>query len=386
MEAPCHTGWASIIMTHRKLRILHIIYKLFCAGGCERLLSDVLKHSDRNAYSHSVISLSDGDERARLIEHTLNIPYLALDMEHEPQRLPALVCACQPDIIKTWLACANITGGAIGQVFKTPVIWGLHSAMPPEQFPDEIHFIKKQVHLSRFLPKRIVCCSEAVYDLCVRMGFDPKLLVTITNGTDTDLFTHRPEGRRRIRRSLKIGEDSPLIGMAAIYVSSKGHDNFLEAAKLLLASYPNAHFLLCGMRIDAYNATLTSAIARLGLKKRVHLLGIRDDMADIYSALDIHTLNSKSESFGLATTEAMACKTLCVATDVGIAKALVAGVGAIIPAASHPSDLAAAWQALLTLAPEEKARYTEAGRERIKKRYSIAETAKQYDAPYREYA
>jgi glycosyltransferase involved in cell wall biosynthesis len=170
--------------------------------------------------------------------------------------------------------------------------------------------------------------------------------------------------------------------MAAAYSPYKGHDQFLHAATLLLPCHPDAHFLLCGKDIDVNSRSLTEAITRLGLGRRVHLLGIRNDMADIYSALDIHTLNSKSESFGLATTEAMACETLCVATDVGISQTLLKRAGVVIPAVSQPGELAAAWRSLLALSPEEKARYRTKGRERIQKHYSVVKTAQQYDELY----
>lgn len=365
-----------------KVRVLHVV-KWFHAGGAERLLSAALKHSDKDRYEHVVLSLSDKNERLKNIRNTLGIPYYSIDIPRDQNNVLHylktffFIKGTNPDVIKTWLPPSNITGGIIARLLRLPLIWGIHDAS--EQLFSQT---RKQRFLSRFLPWKIVCCSSAVYNACKNLGYEPSLLETITNGTDTEVFRFTQEGRGRIRKELGISDNAILIGMAAEYIPTKRHKNFLVAAKIFTSSHPDTHFLFCGRETAASNASLNAYLKMLELEQQVHLLGIRDDMADIYSALDIHTLHSDCESFGLATTEAMACETLCVATDVGIMRELLYDIGEVIPVSDNPNLLADAWKRLLGLTENEKLALRKKGRKRIEEEYSIIPTAKKYDETY----
>lgn len=366
-----------------KIRVLHVV-KWFYAGGAERLVSSLLKHSS-DQFEHIVLSLSDQNERLGDISHTLGIPYKAIDIRRDGNNLVnyihciLFIRRVNPDVMKTWLPPSNITGGIMGRLLGIPVIWGIHDASD-QLIPNT----RKQLSLSRFIPEQIICCSDAVYKTCKKVGYKQNLLKVILNGTDIDMFIPRPEGRKKIRTELNIGENTLLIGMAAEFIPIKRHKNFLVAAKILLSDYPDTQFLFCGRDTGNDSELLRKYIHILDLQTHVHLLGIRDDMADIYSALDIHTLNSECESFGLAVTEAMACKTLCVATDVGIMKELLDEVGEIIPISDDPHVLAEAWKKLLRLADKEKSERLQRGRDRIIQHYSIVETARKYDDVLRQ--
>ncbi|HEU5047161.1 MAG TPA: glycosyltransferase [Rickettsiales bacterium] len=365
-----------------RIRVLHVV-KWFYAGGAERLISSVLQHSDRERYDHVILSLSDQKERLAEIQNTLGIPYIAVEITRDKWNIAGylrclwLIIHAKPDVIKTWLPPSNIAGGIVGWLLRIPVIWGIHNALPPET-KDAF----RQVRFSRFMPARIICCSQAVYDTCVTAGHDVRKLEIITNGTDTAMFCHSPQGRARIRKELGIAPDTLLIGMAAEFVPIKRHPNFLVAAHMLLKSYPQAQFLLCGKDTTRDNLALRKYICTLGMEEQVYLLGIRNDMADIYNALDIHVLNSHCESFGLAVAEAVSCETLCVATEVGIMKQLLQDVGELIPVSEDPAVLAEALKRIIKWTPQEKAERRAKGRKRMMRDYSVSETARQYDALY----
>ncbi len=365
----------------KKIRILHIV-KWFYAGGAERLLSSILAHSDKNKYEHIILSLSDCGERLREIENNLKIPYTSIDIARGKSNfINYLKCfffvrRINPDIIKTWLPPSNKAGGIIGKILGIPVIWGIHSSKPPNASD------KRQFFLSKFLHNQVICCSKPVYDVCYSLGYNIKLLNIILNGTDTDTFIPKLEGRKAIRDEFGISDKSLVIGMAANFVKIKRHTYFLEAAKNLLLQFPNTYFLLCGKDVENNNPVLKNHIVSLGIEKNVYLLGIRNDMPDIYSAMDIKTLCSSSESFGLAITEAMSCKTLCVASNVGIMKELLKDVGEIINVSDNPDQLVSAWEKSISLPDEEKSKRLEKGRRRIIQNYSVRDTAKKYDQFY----
>ena len=56
---------------------------------------------------------------------------------------------------------------------------------------------------------------------------------------------------------------------------------------------------------------------RLGLRERVHFLGVKDSIREIATLADVFLLPSELESFGLSSLEAMACPVPVISTDVG---------------------------------------------------------------------
>jgi N-acetyl-alpha-D-glucosaminyl L-malate synthase BshA len=56
---------------------------------------------------------------------------------------------------------------------------------------------------------------------------------------------------------------------------------------------------------------------RLGLRDRVHFIGVTDSIREIAASADVFILPSELESFGLASLEAMACGVPVISTDVG---------------------------------------------------------------------
>ncbi|MGE0754420.1 MAG: glycosyltransferase [Alphaproteobacteria bacterium] len=383
-----HYSWARLyipkIPKNDRIRVLHVV-KHFYAGGAERLISSVLAHSDPTRYEHIILSLSDNNERIGTIEARQNIPCHMIDVDRTHNRMMQyLSCllfirAVRPDMIKTWLPPANIAGGIMARLLGIPVVWGIHDAQPPRAQPA---ITRWQVPLARLIPKRIVCCSELVRQRCLQAGYRPQRLQVIENGVDSEVFRHSADGRIRIRRELGVSDQTLLIGMAAEYTPVKRHGFFFAAARAFLVQHPNTRFVLCGQFTHPSNRKLENTLTMFNLHDAVHLLGVRNDMPEIYSAMDIHTLTSHTESFGLAVAEATACGTLCVATDTGIAHSLLDNVGYIIPVTEDVSTLVQAWQHMAALPRHTVTECLTLGRKRIQHEYSIQRTAHQYDEVY----
>ncbi len=361
-----------------KIKVLHIV-KWFYAGGAERILSSVLEHSDNNKFEHVIVSLSDQGERIEKIQDSLGIEYKAFNFERGKWNVKNYIKCFKfikeknPDIIKGWLPPGNIMAAFAGLIFRKTVIWGLHDSQPHRRYD------KRLVFVSKFLVKKIVCCSDAVRKVCINVGYQKDKLEVFYNGTDTNYFNKIINARKSLCDELGINNKYTLIGFSAEYSGVKRHDNFLEAAKLFLKDYPNTYFILCGKNIDDNNLKLVHKITHLGIYENVKLLGIRNDMPTIFSALDISTLNSEHESFGLSISESMSCKTFCVATKTGVLPKLLKGVGFVIEVSTDPKILRNAWDQALKINTTKKQSMLNLGRKRIENEYSIRDTAKKYD-------
>ena len=158
---------------------------------------------------------------------------------------------------------------------RDPVIWGVHNTnyIPRLTKRTTLMTVSACRRLSRWLPTRIVCCSESARAVYARQGFAAERLTFIPNGFDTNAFRPDPAARLNVRRELGLDPDATLIGLIARYDPFKDHANFLHAAAALKGRLPDVHFLLCGNRVDPGNETLASTVAALGLRGHCHLLG-----------------------------------------------------------------------------------------------------------------
>ena len=110
----------------------------------------------------------------------------------------------------------------------------------------------------------------------------------------------------------------------------KDHATLLNALAILERSGEPVRCALVGPGMDRANGQLLEMIQARGLGGRVILAGVRDDVAAVMNALDVHVLSSASEGFPNVVAEAMACNTPCVVTDVGDAALIVGDTGWVV--------------------------------------------------------
>lgn len=356
------------------------------------MLHNLLSFMDRDCFAFEVISLTDIGMLGNKIR-SINVPVEALGMQRgvpDPRaifRLTRYLRQQGPDLVQTWMYHADLMGGIAAKMAGgIPLVWGIHNSNldPGSSKRMTIWTARICSRLSRWLPKRIVCCSEASREVHTRLGYDPEKMVTIQNGFD--LVNFRPDrgAGSSIRYELGIPENSLIIGLAARFDPQKDHQNFVRAAALLKMLHQEVYFLLCGDGIAWENRNLAGWIDDAGLRSCFHLLGRRDDMARIQASLDIAvSASSYGEAFPLVLGEAMACGVPCVATDVGDSAIIVGDTGRIVPP-RDPAALAAAWKKLLRMGPEARARLGAAARKRIADNFSLPVIAARYERLYKD--
>jgi glycosyltransferase involved in cell wall biosynthesis len=116
------------------------------------------------------------------------------------------------------------------------------------------------------------------------------------------------------------------------------------------------------------------------------LLGRRNDIPRIMSALDLHVLSSAfGEAFPNVVAEAMSCGTPCVVTDVGDAADIVGDMGWVVP----PRDAPALAEAITTALGEMSDAYKSherrlRARQRIEEKFSIERMVDAYSECWNE--
>jgi glycosyltransferase involved in cell wall biosynthesis len=165
----------------------------------------------------------------------------------------------------------------------------------------------------------------------------------------------------------------------------KDHANFVAAAAKLVAIRPEAVFLLIGPGVDPSNPALGKMIKEQGIAQHVKLLGARDDMARIYSALDIATLSSAfGEGSPNVLIEAMSCGVPCVATDCGDSGVILGPTGIVVPP-RNADALAEAWNELISIGPEARQSMGARACDRVVCVYDLPAIIGRYDALYSEF-
>ncbi len=377
------------VTASQKIKLLFIITGLG-AGGAEVMLYSLLSTIDRDRFEPSVISLMDRGIYGTQIEQ-LNIPVYCVEMLagkptlNSARRITELIKQIKPDLIQGWMYHANLAA----QFFnffgdrKIPVLWSIHHSL---------HAISSEKPLTQIIIRfgswsskyaaKVAFVSEKSQAQHQKIGYSQGNSCVIPNGFDTSKFQSSTEIRQKFRQELNIADKTFLIGSVARYHPMKDHANFLRAAKVLLAEYPETKFVMVGTNVDEQNPALTSLIDTLDIGNNVFLLGQRSDIPQITPALDILTSSSAyGEAFPLVIGEAMSCEVPCVVTDIGDSGWIVGDSGKVVPP-KNPEALAKAWQEVLTLDSSARINLGKSARTRIVENFSLVSIVDQYEHLY----
>lgn len=118
--------------------------------------------------------------------------------------------------------------------------------------------------------------------------------------------------------ALRAGSRRPLILHVGHRAKRKGQLELVRAFVEIAPRFPEWELMLAGPVIEPdYEAEIVSVIRAAGLETRVHLLGQRDDAAELMQAAAVYVQPSWQEALGLALQEALFAGCACVGTNVG---------------------------------------------------------------------
>jgi glycosyltransferase involved in cell wall biosynthesis len=144
-------------------------------------------------------------------------------------------------------------------------------------------------------------------------------IILLPNGVDLKVFDPLKIDSTKIRSELKVLDNEILIGMIARFTPGKGHEEFLQSAKILSSKFNKLKFVVVGEASrgeNEYTQRIKNLAEELQLQN-VTFLGYRSDVPEIISAMDIFIFPSHAEAFGIALIEAMAMgkASVCSSTD-----------------------------------------------------------------------
>ena len=236
--------------------------------------------------------------------------------------------------------------------------------------------------LARVSDRIVVISERQKRDIVQRFRIAPGRKVRVIP-LGLDLAPLAAGGQRaRFRRELGAESDDILVGIVGRLVPIKGHELFLRAGRRAFDRGLKGRLVIVGG--GELDGELRSLARDLELGDRVHFLGWRDDLPDLYAGLDIVTLTSRNEGTPVALIEAMAAGRSVVSTDVGgVADVVQHDETGLLVRAGDESGLAEAW---LQLAgdPDRRARLGSAAQADVQQRFSTARLLDDIESMYSE--
>jgi glycosyltransferase involved in cell wall biosynthesis/ribosomal protein S18 acetylase RimI-like enzyme len=186
--------------------------------------------------------------------------------------------------------------------------------------------------------------NEEDLAFCKRTRIIPRRKARLLgNGVDLDRFDRSkvdPKARGRLRAEVGAGEDDIVVGMVGRLVAEKGYPELFEAATTL---GPRYLVVVIGPDDPEKADALPPGAVENARAAGVRFLGMRTDIQDLYSAMDLFVLPSHREGFPRAAMEAAAMGLPVVATDIrGCRQVVDDGVNGLLVPVLDPPALAAA--------------------------------------------
>ena len=150
-------------------------------------------------------------------------------------------------------------------------------------------------------------------DFCNLKITHTKKIIPAPNGLNLALYSNK--NKDKLRGELKIEKDIVLLGWIGRFEPIKRPDLFLSLCERLNKTSKTFKAVMIGD--GSQYQKIKDLRSSLGLSESVYLTGYRDDIPQIIPDIDILTLTSGNEGFGMVVLEAMAAKIPVVAMDVG---------------------------------------------------------------------
>ena len=359
------------------IRVLHVAE---AAGGVERYLYALLRNSDHQTVENYFIS-SQHYELEKFQKYVSGIYQIQIahavsikEDKSSVKQIKKIVKQIKPDIVYAH----STKAGALTRIaligMHIPVIYNPHG------WAFNIIQSKKKELAYKLIEKvqipftnRIICISEAEKESAVRNHIcSADKIQVITNGVDFELLDH---AKTVTRNELGIPKDAFVVGQIGRLTEQKSPDIFVEMAEKIKEVIPNSFFVMIGD--GNLEGEVRDSIKAKGLEESFLITGWVQNPTGYLNCLDVATMLSRWEGFGLALVEYMYGGVPLVSTKVdAIPYVINDGVDGLLVEPNRPDEAARAVMRLYhdsTLATE----LVKNGRSIARSQYDINRVVKQ---------
>tara|TARA_B110000259_G_scaffold175581_1_gene210932 strand:- start:1338 stop:2483 length:1146 start_codon:yes stop_codon:yes gene_type:complete len=325
------------------MKIVHIINSLK-KGGAEGNLYRLCKFQKKkykNKINIIIITLIDNGyyeyelkkKGIKILSLRINEENKIFDFIKKITKLRKYIKKINPDIIQSWMYHSNFLSIFIPKKYYNRIFWNIrHSEL-------NLRISKKMTILlsiicglfSRFVPKKIIYCSEKSIKFHENnQYYCKKKTRLIDNGYSDKTYYPSSNLRLNFRKKNKIKKTDIILGYAGRYAKQKNIESLLNAFSKIVKNYENAHLYMVGKEINLQNKELINIISGLNIKDKIVLLNEQKNLLEFYNGIDLLVLTSHSESFPNVIAEAMLCSTPVLASNAGCSKKIIDKYGFVL--------------------------------------------------------
>lgn len=305
-------------------RILYYYPYTHAHTGSPRMLLNMIGALDREKFEPVFLAVDDGrlvDEMramdVEIVSHAVGVCSLRapVDLAKRSVKLARKLKTWKIDLVHINEFVWNLDLGFGAWLRRIPLI--IHSHNPTAV---------TRGNLMRFAADKFLFVSKN--QLLTTQGVDliKSKAENLYNFIDFDYFG----SGINIRTQLGIPHDDFVVATIAQINSHKGIDTVIETAQKCVERDSNIKFLIIGgnaeKETDFANRMRHDVVAS-GLANNVYFLGMRTDIPDLLSSVDVLLHPTRREAFGLVVIEAMAAAKPVVAGAVGGIPEIMAAVG-----------------------------------------------------------
>lgn len=300
-----------------KFKVLHFFGKMDM-GGAETFVLNLYRHIDRNKvqFEFAVTSPEKGfyDEEIKKLGGKIHVlPHPKVSLKKYKKSLKELIIHGDFDIAHSHVHYFSGVNLNIAKKYGVNIrIAHSHTYNNNAEFSLKRNFyencMKYLIHKSA--THLLACSREAANDLFFRRG---KTVEIVNNGIDLDRFTKKKYTKKEYKKALNLPEDSFVVGHIGGFRPEKNHRRLIDIFLHVLKVEKNAHLVMVGdgeKRLE-----IEELVMSLGIKDRVHFLGIRKDTEDILATFDTFVFPSLYEGLGIAVIEAQVSGLYCIVSD-----------------------------------------------------------------------
>ena len=325
--------------------------------GADKVMLDLIRNLDKDEFSIHVILPCNGVLVDTMKEEGISvevIPYPIMRRKYfnpkgiiqycfglikYSKQITKIARERKIDIVHTNTA-ATLEGCFVSRKLRIPQLWSIHEIIvsPKLMFTLTSKWISKYASIT-------ITDSDAVKKHLMTSGkFKDDDIHVIYNGVDANRF--KPENASNyLRKEWNIPDNARIIGMMGRVNSWKGQEDFLKAANLVMAKYPDVYTVFVGAAFSGEEwreKELAEKIAHSPYKDRIINVGYRTDSEGIYKLYDVFVLPSiNPDPLPTVVLEAMATgKPVVGYKHGGVCEMVKDGYNGLLAEVRNPQDLA----------------------------------------------
>lgn len=303
-------------MSKKTIRVAHIIGK-WLGGGVEAVVMNYYRNIDHNKVQFDFICDSDStdipyEEIKKIGGKVILIPpYQKLIKYHKT--LKKVLIEGNYTIVHSHINTLSVFSLYAAKKAKIPIrIAHSHSTTNKKEWKKNILklFLRPLSYINA--THYFSCTEHAGRWMFGNKKFEEGSVYVLNNAIDIKKFKYDEKIREKKRKELGINNNSLVFGHIGRFVAQKNHSFLIDIFHEIYKQNTNAILMLAGQ--GPLMEEIKNKVEKLGLTQAVIFLGQRNDVNELYQAMDVFLLPSLYEGLGMVLIEAQCSGLPCIAS------------------------------------------------------------------------